>query len=73
MMQAVEAVARAEDANYRARARGATHAMPADEVNAIYPPPTADVMYRQNLSFVDSSPELGQVFPGFPLDVPTLE
>jgi hypothetical protein len=30
-------------------------------------------MYRQSMSFVDSSPELGQVFPGFPLDVPTLE
>ena len=42
-------------------------------MNAIYPPPSPEVMYRQNLSFVDSSPELGQVFPGFPIDVPTLE
>ena len=73
MMQAVEAVSRAEDANYHGRARSASHAMPANEVNAIYPPPSPDVMYRQNLSFVDSSPELGQVFPGFPLEVPTLE
>ena len=73
MMQAVAAVARAEDANYHGRARSASHAMPANEVNAIYPPPSPDVMYRQNLSFVDSSPELGQVFPGFPLEVPTLE
>ncbi len=30
-------------------------------------------MYRQNLTFVDSSPELGQVFPGFLIDVPVLE
>jgi len=73
MMQAVESVPRAEDANYNPRPRSASHAMSADEVNAIYPPPALDVMYRQNLSFVDSSPELGQVFPGFPLDVPTLE
>lgn len=73
MMQAVEAVPRAEEANYHGRTRSASHAMPADEVNAIYPPPAPDLMYRQNLSFVDSSPELGQVFPGFPLDVPLLE
>ena len=73
MMQAVEAVANPEDANYNARTRSASHAMPAAEVNAIYPPPGPDVMYRQNLSFVDSSPELGQVFPGFPIEVPTLE
>ena len=43
------------------------------QVHEPNPPPAADVMYRQNLSFVDSSPELGQVFPGFPIDVPTLE
>ena len=29
-------------------------------------------MYRQSLSFVDGSPELGQQFPGFPLEVPRL-
>ena len=73
MMQAVEAVAHAEDANYHGRARVASNAMPADEVSAIYPPPSPDLMYRQNLSFVDSSPEVGQVFPGFPIDVPSLE
>ena len=73
MMQAVEAVPRAEDANYHGRTRVASHAMTAEEVNAIYPPPGRELMYRQNLSFVDSSPELGQVFPGFSIDVPTLE
>jgi hypothetical protein len=46
--------------------------MSSDDVNAIYPPPSRDVMYRQSLSFVDSSPDFGQVFPGFPLDVPKL-
>ena len=45
MMQAVESVPRAKGANYNPRARVASHAMPADEVNAIYPPPShgADV------------------------------
>jgi hypothetical protein len=73
MMQAVEAVSRAEDSNYRPRARVASHAMSVEDVNAIYPPPSREQMYRQSLSFVDSSPELGQVFPGFPLEVPALE
>ena len=73
MMQAVETVPRAADANYLPRTRVASHAMPSDEVNAIYPPPSRELMYRQSMTFVDSSPELGQVFPGFPLDVPTVE
>jgi len=73
MMQAVEAVSRAEASNYRPRARVASHAMPVDDVNAIYPAPSRELMYRQSLTFVDSSPELGQTFPGFPLEVPALE
>lgn len=72
MMQAVETLSRPEEANYHPRTRVASHAMPAGEVNAIYPPPGLEVMYRQNMSFVDSSPDLGQVFPGFALEVPKL-
>jgi hypothetical protein len=72
MMQAVSAVARAEDANARPRARVASPTMSAEEVSAIYPPPSLDLMYRQSLRFVDSNPELGQVFPGFDLEVPKL-
>ena len=63
----------AKDANYRRATRVASHAMSGDDVNAIYPPPSSELMYRQSMSFVDSSPELGQVFPGFPLEVPSLE
>jgi Multicopper oxidase len=70
MMQAVAAVARVEDANYNARERVASPAMPPDEVSRIYPRPSTDLMYRQNLSFVDANPELGQVFPGFDLEIP---
>lgn len=71
MMQAVETVPQASDANYRPRTRVASHAMSVAEVDAIYPPPAPDLMYRQNMTFIDSSP-LGQVFPGFPVEVPTL-
>jgi hypothetical protein len=73
MMQAVETVPRAADANYHPRARVASHAMSTEDVNAIYPPPSRELMYLQSMMFVDSSPELGQVFPGFPLNVPALE
>ena len=72
MMQAVEVVPRGRDANYRPRTRVVSHAMASGDVDAIYPPPSLSLMYRQSLSFVDSSPELGQVFPGFPLEVPKL-
>jgi FtsP/CotA-like multicopper oxidase with cupredoxin domain len=72
MMQAVSAVARAEDANARPRSRVASSTMSAGEVNAIYPPPSLELMYRQNMRFVDSNPELGQVYPGFDVEAPKL-
>jgi hypothetical protein len=72
MMQAVAAVATAEDANYVARSRVASPTMSAEAVDAIYPRPSLELMYRQSMCFVDSSPELGQVYPGFDLDVPKL-
>ena len=71
-MQAVEVVPRAGDTNYRPRTRVASHGMPSADVNAIYPAPSLDLMYKQSLTFVDASPELGQEFPGFPLEVPRL-
>jgi hypothetical protein len=40
--------------------------------SAVYPPPSLKLMYKQSLSFIDANPELGQEFPGFPLDVPRL-
>jgi hypothetical protein len=72
MMQAVECVPRAEDTNYRSRTWVASHAMAVNEVNAIYPPPGRELMYRQSMSFIDASPELGKVYPDFPLDPPKL-
>ena len=73
MMQAVETVRRVADTNYQPRVRVASHAMPVEDVDRIYPPPSHDVMYRQSMSFVDASPELGQVYPGFPLEIPRLD
>ncbi len=72
MMQAVAAVARAEEANYNPRTRVASASMPSEEVSAIYPAPSLELMYRQNMSFVDANPQLGQVYPGFELEVPRL-
>ncbi|MEZ5317948.1 MAG: multicopper oxidase domain-containing protein [Vicinamibacterales bacterium] len=73
MMQAVTAVPRARDADYRPRTRVASPSMRADEVSAIYPPPSTAEMYRQNLSFVDPHPQLGYEYPGFDLEPPALE
>ncbi len=72
MMQAVQVVPRPVDTNYRPRTRVASNAMSAGDVDAIYPPPSLELMYRQSVSFIDASPELGQEFPGFPVDVPKL-
>jgi hypothetical protein len=72
MMQAVSAVPRAEEANYHPRTRVVSHAMPTAEVDAVYPPPSRELMYRQSLSFEDTSPDVGQVYPGFALVPPTL-
>jgi FtsP/CotA-like multicopper oxidase with cupredoxin domain len=72
MMQSVSAVARAEESNYHGRARAASHAMSGEDVDAIYPPPSLELMYRQNLCFEDANPDVGQSFPGFPIVVPKL-
>ena len=73
MMQAVSSVPRAERANYHPRTRVVTHAMTAAEVDAIYPPPSRELMYRQSLSFIDASPDVGQEYPGFRFTPPTLD
>ena len=73
MMQRIEAVARPEDANYHTRPQPCTHEMSPQAVSAIYPRPSRELMYMQNLSFIDTHPVLGQVFPGFELKVPKLE
>jgi FtsP/CotA-like multicopper oxidase with cupredoxin domain len=73
MMQVVECVDDAARADCRPRARAATHGMSAEEVDRIYPRPSLETMYRQNLSFVDPNLLGRQDYPGFALEVPELE
>jgi hypothetical protein len=46
---------------------------PAEEVDAVYPKPTRELMYRQSMSFIDPNEVGFQVFPDFDLEVPALE
>ena len=47
--------------------------MSGKEVDAIYPKPSLEIMYRQNMTFIDPG-ELGyQEYPGFELSVPKLD
>ena len=73
MMQEVECTDDASRVNYRTRTKVASPSMPAAEVDAIYPKPSFEVMYRQNLSFVDMYEGKLFEFPGFEIDVPKLE
>lgn len=72
MMQEVECTEDATRVNYRTRTRVASPSMPAAEVDAIYPKPSLEVMYRQNLSFVDMYDGKPFEFPGFELEIPEL-
>lgn len=73
MMQVVECTDDPGDVNYRSRQKVATHAMPASEVDAIYPKPSAEIMYKQNLAFIDISEVGPHEYPGFELEVPKLD
>jgi hypothetical protein len=72
MMQVVECVDDPGSANPRPRVRVATHNMPASEVDRIYPRPSREVMYHQNMSFVDPNEVGAEEYPGFPLQPRTL-
>jgi hypothetical protein len=73
MMQIVECTDSAEDTNYRPRTDVVSADMDSNGVSEIYPRPSDDLMYRQNLSFIDTN-ELGyQEYPGFELEVPRLD
>ena len=72
MMQEVQCSTEAAQADYRPRQNVADSRMSGAEVDAIYPKPSLELMYRQSLSFVDPN-QLGyQVYPGFELDMPRL-
>jgi FtsP/CotA-like multicopper oxidase with cupredoxin domain len=72
MMQTVACVDRAEDANYNPRTKVASHDMKASEVDEIYPRPSLELMYKQNMTFIDPNEVGYQVYPGFELEMPYL-
>jgi len=72
MMQVVECVDDSAAPNYRPRSRTASHDMTSAEVDRIYPRPSAELRYVQNMSFVDPN-EIGrEEYPGFPLELRVL-
>jgi hypothetical protein len=73
MMQAVECTDDPARVNYKPRSQAATHGMSGAAVDEIYPKPSPEVMYRQNISFVDPSDIAPYEFPGFDFEVPVLE
>jgi FtsP/CotA-like multicopper oxidase with cupredoxin domain len=72
MMQEVECTDDASRVNYHFRTKAASPSMSGKEVDAIYPRPSRELMYVQNLSFVDPNEAGYQEFPGFGLKVPKL-
>jgi len=73
MMQEVECVATAAASNPNPKPAVANHAMTEEQVNAIYPRPSAELGYRQSMSFDDPNPMGGQRYPGFEIELPVLK
>ncbi|HSM36455.1 MAG TPA: multicopper oxidase domain-containing protein [Longimicrobiales bacterium] len=72
MMQTMHCVDDPADADWMPRRRVASHDMDGREVDAIYPPPSLELQYRQSMAFVDPSVGSEQEYPGFELGVPSL-
>jgi hypothetical protein len=71
MMQIIESTEDAARVNYIPREALAGFASSAEDVDRIYPRPSLERCYLQNLGFVDLT-EPGQVYPGFDVPVPRL-
>jgi len=72
MMQTVECVDRLDQSNYNPRTRIASHQATSEEVSAIYPRPSLEIQYKQNLMFVDVDHATGLAWPGFEVKPPKL-
>lgn len=72
MMQVVECTDDVREANYKPRTAVAGHRMSGADVDAIYPKPSLELMYRQNIRFVDPNDVAPYEFPGFEFEVPRL-
>ena len=73
MMQEVECTDDPTRANYHVRINAASHQMSGAEVDAIYPKPSLETMYLQNMTFVDPNEVGFQDYPGFELNIPRLK
>jgi len=73
MMQQIRCTDDPAKANYHPRDEVAEHRMRGAEVDAIYPKPSLELMYRQNLGFIDPNEASYFVYPGFEIEVPTLD
>lgn len=73
MMQEVKCTDDPKEVNYHVRDKAADPSMSGAEVDAIYPKPSLETMYLQNMTFIDPNEKGYQVFPGFELEVPSLD
>jgi hypothetical protein len=73
MMQVLDCQEEAEGVNYHGRQNVAEHGMDSSQVDTIYPKPSPELMYRQNLSFIEPNPIAYQEYPGFELKIPRLD
>jgi hypothetical protein len=71
MMQIIESTDDPSRVNYIPKPRVASVTAAAGDVDAIYPKPSLETCYLQNVRFIDRSGP-GQVYPGFEVPVPTL-
>lgn len=72
MMQIVECTDDPARVNYKTRQTVADSTMSGKQVDAIYPVPSLELMYMQNMTFVDTNEIGGQEYPGFPITPPKL-
>ena len=73
MMQIVECTDDAGVVNYHTRQQVASHSMAAADVDRIYPKPSLETMYVQNMTFTDPSHVGYQEYPGFELESSRLD
>jgi FtsP/CotA-like multicopper oxidase with cupredoxin domain len=59
--------------NYRWRDEPSAPEMTGDQVTSIYPRPSLDLMYQQNMNFVDLTQHTGGTYPGFSFATPSLD
>ena len=70
MMQAIEIVPFAEQANYELKESVALASASEEEVSEVYPRFDQNRAWKQSMMFYDSNHDTGQLYPGFELGDP---